>query len=448
MFSFAAIFTDRLIRNKKLKSRTVRVWLERAEHMNVTSRRPPARSHRPNTASWQMLADELEGASSDSDDLEALLAAAGFVVTPTEIPPDPRLDVEELHRQLLLLSQQQHLSPAEVPADSERGTWGPPNVEAMWPWARKQWSGPACYARALCNSPFDEHCLLRSYGPGPCAVLVIAFGSLTKGAYGSREAGEAVFEFVGTCRRVGVQHALFVRDPLQSWFMRFQDCDTSSEQPSAYTAIVALLAREIEALKPERVVCLGESMGGHAAVQCGLALGASSVVALAPQVFTSSETRTSLELEHMVFEAELKRLTHAAARLGGTMPSLIDAARDATSGRTQRRTGAAATTHIEVHVGDRSRGDVWEAMLLQAAVEADTGAAPAAAATTSGCYADGVAPTVPSPLAHHGGVTMPVSVCVQVNSAMGHCIGAGLKRKGKLDDILRAHLGSSAYEVS
>ena len=42
------------------------------------------------------------------------------------------------------------------------------------------------------------------------------------------------------------------------------------------------------------------------------------------------------------------------------MPSLIDAARDATSGRTQRRTGAAATTHIEVHVGDRSRGDVWE----------------------------------------------------------------------------------------
>ena len=154
---------------------------------------------------------------SDSDDevdwLEAaseVLEAAGFVRTPPEPDHDLTLDMEALHASLLEL--QSDLKSA--PELQDFMTSAPePLLDA---------AGTSCdSSRRELSAPFTDATLRRAYADCPCETLVITFGGLT--AAGNAKVltpGVAQHELVGSCSRLGVKHALFVRDLLQSWYLR------------------------------------------------------------------------------------------------------------------------------------------------------------------------------------------------------------------------------------
>ena len=73
----------------------------------------------------------------------------------------------------------------------------------------------------------------------------------------------------------GATHALFCRDTFQAWYCR----GTPDARTGGFAAVVAALRSEIDALRPARVVTIGASMGGYAAVRAALALGADELLA-------------------------------------------------------------------------------------------------------------------------------------------------------------------------
>jgi hypothetical protein len=135
---------------------------------------------------------------------------------------------------------------------------------------------------------FGDELLLRRYEDSPCTTLVVSFCSLTEASAGVQH------EWVGTTKRAGVAHALFLTDPLQAWYLR-----SSASDP--FAATLAAVTTEIHALLPSHIVCIGSSMGGYAAARCALALGAlffaglTSVTALA---FGPQGWRPAIQLGH------------------------------------------------------------------------------------------------------------------------------------------------------
>ena len=295
---------------------------------------------------------------------------------------------------------------------------------------------------------FDDADLLREYVPDSrCELLVITFGSLTLGYGGIPTHSEAQFEFVGACRRLQVTHALHVRDRLQSWYLRQMAADSEDDSEGSggkgggeggeggvgggdrsYDALIALLVHEVAKLRPSRVVTIGSSMGGYAAVRVALtlstalepgALPSTTAVAFGAQVFLRPAERTELQLPWQVFDPPLERLrrsceTHSrhvrmaslVALLGATvasreplrvspptMASPKAAASQAAASQAAASTSAsisasisasaaalaavaikaavsaaaASTIAIELHCGRKAPGDMLEAYLLQAA---------------------------------------------------------------------------------
>ena len=126
-----------------------------------------------------------------------------------------------------------------------------------------------------------------------------------------------------------------------------------------------------------RVITIGSSMGGYAAVRAGLALGAEVAVGFSPQVLIDPSARKAARLGHMHFDDVLSWLRIVAAVEGHQMTSLVDAASDAAKG--WRRSADAATvagtampteTRVVLHVGASDAGDVYEAELLSTAIDA------------------------------------------------------------------------------
>ena len=60
---------------------------------------------------------------------------------------------------------------------------------------------------------------------------------------------------------------------------------------ASFDGVVQRLALEVAALRPSRVVTIGSSMGGYAAVRAGLALNADAAVAFSPQVLIDASHR-------------------------------------------------------------------------------------------------------------------------------------------------------------
>ena len=338
--------------------------------------------------------------SHDEDDVTTLLEAAGFVTTPEESEA-PALDMESLHRQLEVLRSSRIEQVAQrIPRNA---------------------------SLALL---FDDNDLLRKYAPGrPCGTLVITFGSLTMGYDGAPTHKEAQFEFVGACRRLHASHALHVRDPLQSWYLRcvpengdvdrvdqVEGAAPDAGPAGAYDALLTVLRQEIDILKPSSIVTVGCSMGGYAAIRAGLALGARTVVAFSPQVFIDPETRNRLQLPWQVFDPSLEKLRHSCNAF--PMDSLLvalDGAPMQSSRVSSDAAIAARSSHCEValHIGDRARGDKLEARLLEAAAVACT-SQPAR--------------------------TVRVQVQVNEHARSGHMIAAALRTNGQLDTILQRTL--------
>lgn len=250
----------------------------------------------------------------------------------------------------------------------------------------------------------------------PCETLVIGFASL--GVLDATGVPRITFEFVGACRSAGATHALFVKDEHQSWYLRGVDAGTklggtlleSAEEDSASAAaelgpweasfdgLVARLRAEVERLRPARLVTLGASMGGYAAIRAGAALGAHAALAFVPQVFLDPREREHLDLPWMAFMGSLRRL-HAnrdAWGIGGRpleLASLLPSV-----------AGCTTPFVVDVHVGARESGDVREALLLREAAAAAAGGA---------------------------------TVTVHVHSRQGHLLFRDLKETGQLSELLQ-----------
>ena len=167
-------------------------------------------------------------------------------------------------------------------------------------------SGDLCADRAALAAAAAAHrrrtgaAILRSRGasgpPEAGGTLVIAFAGADSALGGGADGGVASHQFVRACERAGVRHVLFVRDALRAWYLRGlgtdpwgeEGLDAQGSQASQgpghrhqgehgcdepcddFSGLLALLGREIAAARPARVVTVGSSMGGCAALPAAL----------------------------------------------------------------------------------------------------------------------------------------------------------------------------------
>ena len=244
--------------------------------------------------------------------------------------------------------------------------------------------------------------------PATCGgTLVIAFAGADANLGGGIQGGVPSHEFVASCRRAGVQHAIFVRDAMRAWYVR----GLGGSGGSTFDGALELLRAEVAAVRPARLVTMGSSMGGYAAARAGIALGADAAVAFSPQVLVSPAARRDMSLPAAPFDSLLEgdapplrrprsrrsvcpsgspplnspplpSLCRAERRPARSPPppcaglelacdaeglhaaSLVEAVREAPAG---------VRTLLEVHVGEDAPGDVAEAELLLEAVRERAG---------------------------------------------------------------------------
>lgn len=261
------------------------------------------------------------------------------------------------------------------------------------------------------------------------ATLVIAFAGADANIGGAGIAGGVPsFEFANAFRRAGVDRALFVRDALRSWYLR-----GIGDAGHDFESVVRVLEREIETVQPSRVITVGCSMGGYAAVRAGLALRAQTILAFGPQVVLEPIERSRLGLPESSFDSLLDSLAANGKAEGFALTSLMEVARgDLASQQPQpqppqsqlrspsstdsRR--AHAHIHVELFAGANCEGDVREANLLQQAIAA---------------------------MRHHrealnhssGPCIQPAVTCrCTVHPGSDHAIAAAMRASGELHDVL------------
>ena len=102
------------------------------------------------------------------------------------------------------------------------------------------------------------------------SVLIIGF-------CGAKRAGPAWYEFFDTTKALGYSRILLV----DNYGLHFHH-GIDTERPD-FLSLIAYLRREIAQLRPDKVVCIGSSAGGYAAIAAGHLLGADYVHAFSPQ---------------------------------------------------------------------------------------------------------------------------------------------------------------------
>ncbi len=108
------------------------------------------------------------------------------------------------------------------------------------------------------------------------AGLIIAFTGLDDRLF------LRVYEFFDTTKALGYSRIL-LRDKYRLWYQRGID----AQRPD-FPSLMAYLKKEIAALGPQKVMCVGTSSGGLVALAAGHALGADYVHAFAPQTFVDT----------------------------------------------------------------------------------------------------------------------------------------------------------------
>ena len=195
-------------------------------------------------------------------------------------------------------------------------------------------------------------------GDGDGGTLLIAFAGADAALGGGIRGGGPGHEFVAACRRAGVRRALFVRDVMRAWYLRGLG-GGEGDDGHTFEGAMALLRREIAAVRPRRVVTIGSSMGAYGAARAALALGAERAIAFSPQVLLEPAARAAAGLpDDAPFDPLLRGLSAAGAAADFPLVSLVDAVSAA---------DAPAHTRLEVHVGSGAPADVVEAELLRAA---------------------------------------------------------------------------------
>lgn len=110
--------------------------------------------------------------------------------------------------------------------------------------------------------------------------VCVAFGGIAKGL------GTPVFEFMRTLSMAGVS-SLFIKDPSQGWYQR--PIEGLGEAPVEMAKNLGELLRNN--FPGKRVVAVGNSMGGFAAIVFGCLSGLDRVIAFSPQTFINPELR-------------------------------------------------------------------------------------------------------------------------------------------------------------
>ncbi len=128
-------------------------------------------------------------------------------------------------------------------------------------------------------------------------TLLIAFGGL------QGELGMPVFEFFKSTRDLPVKR-LFVRDLRQAWYHR-----GLSGEERALADVAATLRELIAREHVERLVTVGNSAGGYAALVFGTILGADVALAFSPQ--TVLDLHVWAQFEDRRWEDELRPLIDA-----------------------------------------------------------------------------------------------------------------------------------------
>lgn len=109
--------------------------------------------------------------------------------------------------------------------------------------------------------------------------LLVSFGGIEHGI------GVPIFEFYNGLKGIECDKVFF-RDLNQMWYQKGVDAEIDS-----ISKITNKLKSIIESKKYKRVLFLGNSMGGYAAILFGLILKVDAVLAFAPQTFIDKKSR-------------------------------------------------------------------------------------------------------------------------------------------------------------
>ncbi len=119
----------------------------------------------------------------------------------------------------------------------------------------------------------DTHSSISMDGSFPGQPLLVAFGGI------AGELGIPPFEFFNLSKEFNVNR-IYVRDLTQSWYqMGLPGLADNVEEVSL------VLKEKISELNANKVVFIGNSMGGYAAILFGILLNADIVHAFSPQTF-------------------------------------------------------------------------------------------------------------------------------------------------------------------
>ncbi|KAL1525112.1 hypothetical protein AB1Y20_019984 [Prymnesium parvum] len=273
----------------------------------------------------------------------------------------------------------------------------------------------------------------RGSSPKAGGTLVIAFAGADAALGAQVKNGVPSHEFVRACRKAGVERAIFVRDVMRSWYLRGigrPDVPADvSDAGGSFEEMVELLRAEVRRARPDRLVTIGSSMGGYAAVRAGIALGADHVVAFAPQVVIDPRAREALQLPEMPFTPFLEGLQAFGEIEQFELLGLLDVV----------RTASGYNTVVEVHVGSKDVSDVREAMLLQEAVQELVVAREDQESLAVHCGQRSDVQTV----TRQGGVTCSVVV----HDERDHNLVVDMRDSGELHDLL-CRVASSRHGTS
>ena len=235
--------------------------------------------------------------------------------------------------------------------------------------------------------------------PTGVGTLVIAFAGADASMTGAVTGGVPSYEFAGALRRVNADAAIFLRDVLRAWYLR-----GIGESGHDFESVLEMLRREIRLIQPRRVVTIGCSMGGYAALRAAIALRAAAAVAFAPQVYVRPDERRGLQLPKMGFDPLLESLAVVGVEEGFALPSIVECIREA-SAASLTEVEPEIGTMLEVHVGGLCPGDVHEARALESAV-------------------------------HEYGERLSLRCKCTLHAQREHCLAADMRDTGELHEVL------------
>jgi hypothetical protein len=122
-------------------------------------------------------------------------------------------------------------------------------------------------------SKANEAPIIKFDADTPSDTLLIAFGGVAK-----KMGGTPPYEFKNLTENLRAQR-MFVKDPLQAWYQ----LGLPPKHGSNFAEASESLKLIVEASDINRLVTIGTSSGGYAAMAFGIELGADQVVAISPQ---------------------------------------------------------------------------------------------------------------------------------------------------------------------